>query len=111
MPTTSKKQQKLMLAVANSPKFAKKVGIAPSVGKKMIKEDKKAGRLGSGGTVNRVGDAVTPSRRDPDIDKLIKEAAVPTTKSKFVRGFSNGSPGSGAPSSSGVSRLRRSKMK
>lgn len=111
MPTTSKKQQKLMLAVANSPKFAKKVGIAPSVGKKMIKEDKKVGRLEGGGSVNRVGDAVTPSRRDPDIDKLIKEASVPTTKKKFVRGFANGSSGSGAPSSSGVSRLRRSKMK
>jgi hypothetical protein len=30
-----------------------------------------------GGTVNRVGDAVTPSRRDPDIGKMIKEVKVP----------------------------------
>lgn len=111
MPTTSKKQQKLMLAVANSPKFAKKVGIPASVGKKMVKEDKKVSRLEGGGTVNRVGDAVTPSRRDPDIGKLIKETPVPKEKQKPVKGFASGGPGSGAPSSSGMSRLRRSKMK
>ena len=26
-----------------------------------------------GGSINRVGDAVTPGRRDPDIGKMIKE--------------------------------------
>jgi hypothetical protein len=34
-------------------------------------------KVKKGGTVNRVGDAVTPSRRDPDIGKMIKEAKVP----------------------------------
>lgn len=80
MPTTSKKQQKLMLAVANNPKFAKKAGIPTSVGEKMVAEDKKAGRLSRGGTVNRVGDAVLPDRRDPDQGKMIKEARVPRAK-------------------------------
>jgi len=83
MPSTSKKQQKLMQAVAHSPKFAKKVGIPVSVGKKFAKEDKKnPPKKGTGGSVNRVGDAVTPSRRDPDIDKIIKEVRVPTKKRK-----------------------------
>ena len=82
MPTTSKKQQKLMLAVANSPEFAKKVDIPVSVGKKMVREDKKAGRISKGGTVNRVGDAVMSHRRDPDIGKMIKEVAVPKTARK-----------------------------
>ena len=82
MPSTSKKQQKLMLAVAHSPKFAKKVGIPVSVGKDFVKADKKAGKLASGGTVDRVGRAVMPSRRDPDIDRLIKQAKVPSKRRK-----------------------------
>ena len=36
MPTKSKKQEKLMQAVAHSKKFAKKVGIPMSVGKEMV---------------------------------------------------------------------------
>jgi len=83
MPSTSKKQQKLMQAVAHSPKFAKKVGVPVSVGKKFVKEDKKnPPKIKNGGSVNRVGDAVMPSRRDPDIGKMIKEVRVPTKKRK-----------------------------
>ena len=33
MPTVSAKQEKFMQAVANNPKFAKKVGVSQSVGK------------------------------------------------------------------------------
>lgn len=40
MPSTSKKQAKLMAAVAHNPAFAKKVGIPQSVGKKFNKADK-----------------------------------------------------------------------
>ena len=41
MPSTSEKQKRLMAAVANNPKFAKKVGIPQSVGKEFEREDKK----------------------------------------------------------------------
>ena len=41
MPSTSDKQKRLMAAVANSPKFAKEVGIPQSVGKEFQREDKK----------------------------------------------------------------------
>jgi len=46
MPVKSKKQEKLMQAVANNPKFAKKVGISKDVAKEMLsdgyaKSDKK----------------------------------------------------------------------
>lgn len=41
MPTKSKAQEKLMQAVANNPKFAKKVGIPVKVGKEMVKPKKK----------------------------------------------------------------------
>ena len=39
MPSKSKKQHNLMAAVANNPKFAKKVGIPQSVGKEYVKAD------------------------------------------------------------------------
>ena len=37
MPTKSKAQERLMNAVANNPKFAKKVGIPQKVGKEFVK--------------------------------------------------------------------------
>ncbi len=41
MPTKSKEQEKLMRAVANNPKFAKKVGISQKVGKEFVKPSPK----------------------------------------------------------------------
>ena len=41
MPSTSAKQEKLMRAVAHSPKFAKKVDIPQSVGREFHEADKK----------------------------------------------------------------------
>ena len=40
MPSTSKKQHNFMAAVANNPKFAKKVGVPKSVGAEFMKADK-----------------------------------------------------------------------
>jgi hypothetical protein len=40
MPSTSKKQERFMQAVANSPEFAKKVKVPQKVGKKFVKADK-----------------------------------------------------------------------
>jgi hypothetical protein len=40
MPSSSKKQHNFMAAVANSPKFAKKVGVPQSVGKDFNQADK-----------------------------------------------------------------------
>lgn len=50
MPSVSKKQHNLMAAVANNPKFAKKVGIPKSVGEEFLKADK-GKRFGTGGNV------------------------------------------------------------
>tara|TARA_R100001082_G_scaffold90589_1_gene57144 strand:- start:814 stop:1014 length:201 start_codon:yes stop_codon:yes gene_type:complete len=41
MPSKTKKQAKFMAAVANSDKFAKKVGVPQSVGKEFAKADKR----------------------------------------------------------------------
>jgi hypothetical protein len=45
MPYKSKKQEKLMKAVAHSPEFAKKVGIPQSVGQKFEAHKPKAKAL------------------------------------------------------------------
>jgi hypothetical protein len=53
MPSTSAKQAKFMRAVANSPKFAKKVGVSQSVGKDFEMADKKAKKFGDGGAAKK----------------------------------------------------------
>ncbi len=82
MPVKSAKQKKLMDAAAHNPAFAKKVGVPVKVAKEMSKKSKGMEFKAKGGSINRVGDAVTPSRRDPDIGKMIKEAKVPTKLAK-----------------------------
>lgn len=54
MPSKSKKQHNLMAAVANNPKFAKKVGIPQSVGGDYVKADKTKGKYKCGGKVHMV---------------------------------------------------------
>ena len=39
MPSVSAKQERFMQAVANNPKFAKKVGVSQSVGREFTKKD------------------------------------------------------------------------
>ncbi len=54
MPSVSKKQHNLMMAVAHSPAFAKKVGIPTSVGKEFAAADK-GKKFRSGGVSARQG--------------------------------------------------------
>jgi len=51
MPSVSKKQHNLMAAVANNPKFAKKVGIPKSVGEEFMEADK-GKKFRTGGSTN-----------------------------------------------------------
>lgn len=67
MPSTSAKQAKFMRAVAHSPKFAKKVGVAQSVGKDFEMADKKMKKFGNGGAAKKPADprrAVLGSDKD-----------------------------------------------
>lgn len=54
MPSKSRKQHNLMAAVANNPKFAKKVGIPQSVGEDYVEADKGRNFKG-GGPVSNCG--------------------------------------------------------
>lgn len=93
MPAKSAKQKKLMDAAAHNPAFAKKVGIPVKVAKEFSGASKGM-KFKKGGTVNRVGDAVTPSRRDPDIGKMIKEVKTPNVKHSGKAGLNQSKFGS-----------------
>ena len=65
MPAVSKKQQKFMQAVANSPKFAKKVGVKQSIGREFTKEKdmkKAVKKMNMGGMADREGRAMATGR-------------------------------------------------
>jgi hypothetical protein len=55
MPSTSVKQEKFMRAVANSPKFAKKVGVPQGVGKEFEMKDMKKMAMGGKTTYAKGG--------------------------------------------------------
>lgn len=67
MPSKSKAQHNLMAAVANNPKFAKKVGISRSVGEEFMKADKSK-KFGAGGALKAVD-----SSDNPGLSKLPTE--------------------------------------
>jgi hypothetical protein len=64
MPSTSKKQHGFMAAVANNPKFAKKVGVSKSVGEEFMKADK-GRKFGAGGALKK-----TDAESNPGLAKL-----------------------------------------
>jgi len=55
VPAKSKKQQKFMAAVANNPKFAKKVGVSKSIGEEFMKKSTK--KMMGGGMTAPAGGA------------------------------------------------------
>jgi hypothetical protein len=67
MPSTSKKQHGFMAAVANNPKFAKKVGVSKSVGEDFMKADK-GRKFKEGGALKE-----TDAESNPGLAKLPTE--------------------------------------
>lgn len=66
MPSVSKKQHGFMAAIANNPKFAKKVGVSKSVGEEFMKADK-------GRKFREGGLKETDSESNPGLSKLPTE--------------------------------------
>jgi hypothetical protein len=70
MPSKSKKQHNLMAAVANNPKFAKKVGIPQSVGEDYVEADKgrkfRSGGMAGCGTKRMKWAVMTGMHKMPD---------------------------------------------
>ena len=69
MPSTSKKQANFMAAIANNPKFAKKVGVHTSVGKDFNEADK-GRKFKEGGAMKE------NSKMDKAQDKAMVKKAV-----------------------------------
>ena len=98
MPSKSKKQHNLMAAVANNPKFAKKVGIPQSVGEEYVKADegrkfKEGGPMkkSSYGTKKMARGGMTKMARGGKLDMVEKDGEkVPffaaDGKGKMARG-------------------------
>lgn len=49
---------------------------------KKTSKTSKGMELKKGGSIDRIGRAVRPDKRDPDIDKMVKEVSVPTKLAK-----------------------------
>ena len=62
MPSTSKKQHNFMAAVANNPKFAKKVGVPQSVGKDFTTADKDRKFSKGGSTMATKNNGITKAK-------------------------------------------------
>jgi hypothetical protein len=94
MPSTSKKQHNFMAAIANSPSFAKKVGVPQSVGKDFTTADK--GRKFSKG-----GDMA--SKMNPGFMAMIaKKKGAPAKKMAGGGMTKMGAVKTAAPSKDGV---------
>tara|TARA_R110000868_G_scaffold88839_4_gene247514 strand:+ start:79 stop:519 length:441 start_codon:yes stop_codon:yes gene_type:complete len=74
MPSKTKKQANFMAAVANNPKFAKKVGVPQSVGKDFTKADK-GKTFKEGGMPNMRKDKRTMRNLDDEVFRIDKEKA------------------------------------
>ena len=76
MPSTSKKQHNFMAAVANNPKFAKKVGVPQSVGKDFNEADK-GRKFSKGGSMKH---------EDIKMDKGMMQKAVNKHEGRLHKG-------------------------
>jgi hypothetical protein len=103
MPSTSKKQHNFMAAIANSPSFAKKVGVPQSVGKDFTTADK--GRKFSKG-----GDTMASKMNAGFMAMMAKKKGAPAKK-MAGGGMAMGKVKTAAPSKDGIAEKGKTKGK
>jgi len=101
MPSTSKKQHNFMAAIANSPSFAKKVGVPQSVGKDFTTADK--GRKFSKG-----GDTMASKMNAGFMAMMAKKKGAPKMAGG---GMAMGKVKTAAPSKDGIAEKGKTKGK
>jgi hypothetical protein len=101
MPSTSKKQHNFMAAIANSPSFAKKVGVPQSVGKDFTTADK--GRKFSKG-----GDTMA-SKMNPGFMAMMAKKKGAPAKKMAGGGMAMGKVKTAAPSRDGIAEQGKTK--
>ena len=106
MPSVSKKQHNFMAAIANSPSFAKKVGVPQSVGKDFTTADK--GRKFSKG-----GDTMASKMNPGFMAMMAKKKGAPAKKMAGggMAASSMGKVKTAAPSKDGVAVKGKTKGK
>jgi hypothetical protein len=102
MPSTSKKQHNFMAAIANSPSFAKKVGVPQSVGKDFTTADK--GRKFSKG-----GDTMASKMNPGFMAMMAKKKGAPAKKMAGGGMTKMGAVKTAAPSKDGVATKGKTK--
>ena len=102
MPSTSKKQHNFMAAVANSPKFAKKVGVPQSVGKDFNEADK--GRKFSKG-----GDTMASKMNPGFMAMMAKKKGATKMANGGITTAKMGSVRTAAPSRDGIASKGKTK--
>lgn len=107
MPSTSKKQHNFMEAVAHSPAFAKKAGIAQSVGRDFAAADKgKKFRAGGRADLQKINQPKT----DHGKMALFKEGGhIMATKNNGITKAKMGSVKTAAPSRDGIASKGKTK--
>ena len=107
MPSTSKKQHNFMAAIANSPSFAKKVGVPQSVGKDFTTADK--GRKFSKG-----GDTMATAKKVATTAMGKVRTAAPSRDGLAEKGKTKGKQikmaGSGVPNGIGSKVMKKGGM-
>ena len=107
MPSVSKKQHNFMAAIANSPSFAKKVGVPQSVGKEFSNADK--GRKFSKG-----GDTMATAKKVATSAMGKVKTAAPSKDGVAVKGKTKGTQvkmaGSGVPNGIGSRVMKKGGM-
>jgi hypothetical protein len=83
VPSTSKKQHNFMAAVANNPKFAKKVGVPKTVGEEFMDADK-GKKFRKGGTTNPMRAGINKTKTRAGMLQM------PNASLTKFRGFSKG---------------------
>jgi hypothetical protein len=107
VPSTSKKQHNFMAAIANSPSFAKKVGIPQSVGKEFSNADKNR-KFSKGGDTMATAKKVATSA----MGKV--RTAAPSRDGLAMKGKTKGKnivmAGSGVPNGIGSKVMKKGGM-
>ena len=95
MPSTSKKQHNFMAAIANSPSFAKKVGVPQSVGKEFSNADKNR-------KFSKGGDTMASKMNPGFMAMMAKKKGAPAKKMAGGGMTKMGAVKTAAPSKDGV---------
>jgi len=107
MPSTSKKQHNFMAAIANSPSFAKKVGVPQSVGKDFTTADK-------GKKFSKGGNTMATAKKVPTSAMGKVKTAAPSKDGVAIKGKTKGTQikmaGSGVPNGIGSRVMKKGGM-